>query len=337
MNLPSNSTKPGRLAQWLGLGLIALLFYAMLTAMVLLASFVLLQRGVTPDFPWVAAVQKHLYIKAMRSIWQAKSDCVEFDAELIYKPKLGSCQFNNAEFNTTPNFTADGRLTGPKPAGVGIAVLGDSHAMGWGVEDDATFATELQRLSKRPVYNLAVSSYGTLREVHRLEKTALWDKIDTIIIQYCDNDLAENQSGKINGTAENRQTFETIMHGKQNTGGLFKVVRKAYGYAFSTPFRSLKPQKAKPPEDFTPHYAPLIDVLSQYPKLKEKRVLIFYSNAHGKPFGSFPVGRDKRLANVEFIELGLDAGDYYRLDDHLTPFGHQKVTRELFAALQKIK
>jgi lysophospholipase L1-like esterase len=337
MNLPSNSTKPGRLVQWLGFGLIALLFYAMLTAMVLLASFVLLQRGITPDLPWVAAVQKHLYMKAMRSIWQTKSDCVEFDAELIYKPKLGACQFNNAEFSTTLNFAVDGRLTGPKPEGIGIAVLGDSHAMGWGVADDAAFAAELQRLSRRPVYNLAVSSYGTLREVHRLEKSGLWNKIDTIIIQYCDNDLAENQSGKISGPEESRQTFETIMHGKQNTGGLFNVVRKAYGYAFSTPFRSLKLRKAKPHQDFTPHYAPLINILAQYPKLKEKRVLIFYSNAHGKRFGSFPVGIDKRLPKVEFLDLAVDAGDYYRLDDHLTPAGHQKVARELFVTLQKIK
>ncbi|MFP5462523.1 MAG: CidA/LrgA family protein, partial [Gammaproteobacteria bacterium] len=49
------------------------------------------------------------------------------------------------------------------PAGTGIVVIGDSHAMGWGANDEETFAAQLQALSGRPVYNLGVASYGTAR------------------------------------------------------------------------------------------------------------------------------------------------------------------------------
>ena len=313
--------------------MIALVVYAMLAALVLASSFVLLQRGITPQLPWISVVQEYLYMKGMRSVWQSRIDCVEFDETLIYKPKLGACHFRNPEFDTTLNFFPEGRSTGPKPAGQGIAVIGDSHAMGWGVQDEETFAAELQRISNRPVYNLAVSSYGTLRELHRLDKAGLWDKIDTVILQYCDNDIDENKVGRLNDADHNRQLFETITKGQTGSGGLFKVLGKAYGRTFSAPFSSMKKKKARL-KDFTPHHAALSGILAQYPQLKDKRVLVFYSNEHGKRFSAFPVGKDRQLSHVEYLELDLARDDYFRLDDHLTPAGHAKVAKQLFSKIQ---
>ena len=45
----------------------------------------------------------------------------------------------------------------------GIAILGDSHAMGWGVNDEETFAALLENKINKKVYNLAVSGYATKR------------------------------------------------------------------------------------------------------------------------------------------------------------------------------
>ena len=42
--------------------------------------------------------------------------------------------------------------------------------MGWGVNDDETFSALLEKNLNRNVYNLSVSSYGTKRELIRLEK-----------------------------------------------------------------------------------------------------------------------------------------------------------------------
>ena len=39
---------------------------------------------------------------------------------------------------------------------------------------------------------MAVSGYGTVRELIRLRESNLLEKIDTIIIQYCYNDHGEN-------------------------------------------------------------------------------------------------------------------------------------------------
>ena len=65
--------------------------------------------------------------------------------------------------------------------------------MGWGVNDDETFSYILQNILKRQVYNLAVSSYGTAREIIRLNKTNLLRNSNTLIIQYHENDINENK------------------------------------------------------------------------------------------------------------------------------------------------
>jgi hypothetical protein len=322
--------------QVLGIALIALAFHAMLSAIVLGASFALLQKGIIPDWPWIAPVQKNLYRRATRTIWQNQADCVDFDDQLIYKPKLGACRFNGPEFSTTLNFSAEGRFTGTRPAGTGIAVIGDSHAMGWGVQDQETFAAELQKLANRPVYNLGVASYGTVREVVRLEKSGLLPKVDTVVIQYMENDRKENTIGQIGGAEDNKRKFERITKEKSGYTALIGTITKAYGFTLVAPFRNLKAKTLKP-KDFSTHYRPLITVLEKHPGLRDKRILIFYSNGDGRPFKGFPRGRDKLLPNVEFVDLNLDPGDYYRLDDHLTPAGHRKVAQQLSKLLDDRK
>ena len=83
MKAPLNSTSRKRLAQVLGFALIALTLYAMLAAIVLVASLVLLQRGITPDQSWISSTQTSLYMRATRSVWQNQASCVDFDDELI--------------------------------------------------------------------------------------------------------------------------------------------------------------------------------------------------------------------------------------------------------------
>ena len=51
------------MAKWLGWFLMALIIYAMVSAVILFTSLVLLQKGIIPDLPWVSVVQAHLYSK----------------------------------------------------------------------------------------------------------------------------------------------------------------------------------------------------------------------------------------------------------------------------------
>lgn len=340
MKLHLNSISRQQMAKLLGWTLLAIILYAMLSAVVLLASMVLYQKDIAPNLPWISSVQKQLYWGS-RNIWQARPDCAVFDPDVIYKPKIGKCQFDNVEYKTELNFSAEGRYTGEKPPGKGIAVLGDSHAMGWGVGDKDTFSAELQRLSGRPVFNLAVSSYATDRELIRMEKSGLLDKVDTIIIQYCDNDRDENIEFKPLSLEVAQQKFSVVSpSGAQSSSLSSKLgyLRKAYGSALRAPFaviRSRLTPKTPKIRDFSPHYQPFIDAVKRHDAVKTKRIIVFYSTGHGKKFKAFPSGKDRQLPNVEFVDLNLVRGDYYRIDDHLNSAGHVKAGQRLFAQIQQ--
>lgn len=323
---------PSRLLGW---ALLAFIIYCTLGAVVYFASLLTLQKGVLLDVPWFVSTQKSLYRRGMvnANSWLGIPGCITPDPDLIYKPSNGTCQFDDIEFKTTLNFTDEGRNTGPKPAGTGIAVIGDSHAMGWGVNDQETFSAQLQALSGRPVYNLGVASYGTARELIRLEKSGVLDKVDTVIIQYCNNDLNENlKFGTASKQDLNDKVFGDASKNLPKPSPLERIA-KGYGLALAAPFRSLSESLRR--KNFTPHYGPLMQAITQHgDTLAGKRVIIFYSNPYGLKYRNFPSGPDARLPNVNFLDVGLTQADHRKLDNHMTPEGHRKAAERLFEHLQ---
>ena len=134
-----------------------------------------------------------------RNIWQAQENCVQLDKALIYKPSnSGNCTFKNIEFDVKidhingiriQNHTNKQKESNLKR----VLVLGDSHAMGWGVENNETFSALLDAHFNNVIFeNMAVSGYGTPRELI-VAQNALkaGKKYDLILLQYCDNDISE--------------------------------------------------------------------------------------------------------------------------------------------------
>ena len=115
-------------------------------------------------------VASGLYFTREANIWQNKKECVEFDEVLLYKPSLG-CSFVNREFSTQLTFSEDGRAGDNErksPSNQAILLAGDSFTMGWGVNDNETFGRLIASQINVPVFNLGVSSYGTVREIMRV-------------------------------------------------------------------------------------------------------------------------------------------------------------------------
>jgi lysophospholipase L1-like esterase len=260
---------------------------------------------------------------------------VQYDEDLVYKPREGTCLFENAEFSTIVSFGKEGRGTNPKPEGVGIAVLGDSHAMGWGVNDHETFSAELERLSGRPVYNLAVSSYGTARELLRLQKSDLIALVDTIVIQYCENDLRENVEFRPRSTKSTQEVFQSILKARERSPlADLRYILRGYAFSVKAPLVAWSwKRRQQESYDFSVHYAPLIATLSRYESLDNKRIIVLYTNEHGKPFSNFPVGKDRQMSHVEFVEVQHAPQDFYPIDGHLTRTGHQSVARQLMEVI----
>jgi hypothetical protein len=345
---------------------VSFLYVSLFSSMYVISAAVL-TRGIVLSNGLLQDFQRDFYFEGgYRNFWQMQKDCITLDAELIYVPKMGSCRFRNPKFDTTLHFDETGRQRNPTPSlrsNTGIAVLGDSHAMGWGVEDHETFANIIQEELQRPVYNLAVSSYGTYRELLRLQQSNVLNKIDTILIQYCDNDIRENTG------IDNQKFFTKAIKSYQESynrhliggnwidlGGVAmfarfiwvasihplhhisnKLARISYQWErLCTVLETVKKDQYSP-DDFRPHYKELTKILAKFNAvLGSKRVVVFYINDRGNKFKGFPVGMDSMMPNIEFLELTFDKhNDFYVLDGHTNPLGHKRIGHTLARYLEE--
>lgn len=323
--------------------LIACALYIFTFSCIYVVSSFLLTRGIVLNYGLLREFQKDFYNnRGYRNIWQMQRDCVALDERLIYIPKIGECRFHNPEFDTTLHFDETGRQRNRTPtfkSQIGIAVLGDSFAMGWGVNDHESFANILQDELERPVYNLAVSSYGTVRELLRFQQSGLIDKVDTIIIQYATNDLGENTSiDKENAFLEPKTRYQETFNGVKPIGdeNVLKSINRAFSFAIEKPVRYSRDLLlgTEKKDQFAPHYQGLITVLAKFSALLDnKRVVVIYTDKYRHE--GFPVGKDKTIDNVEFLDLELDTNDYYVIDEHLNSLGHKKVGETMSHHLEK--
>ena len=134
-----------------------------------------------------------------RHIVQLDERTARYDPELLYTLRPGQFTFSNVEFSTPYVVNSlgvrddEGSLAQPE-----IVVVGDSYAMGWGVQQSESFPEILERRTGRRVLNAAVSSYGTVREMRMLDRIDL-SRATTIIVQYALNDFDENAAFLKNG------------------------------------------------------------------------------------------------------------------------------------------
>lgn len=304
-----------------------------------------------------------------RPIWQAKVECVEPDDQLIFQPKFGVCEFNTFQFETSLNFDIKGRGVPERKLqdnNNGIAIIGDSQAMGFGVNDADTFANHIQKQVAQPVYNLAVSGYATRREFERFFRSGLSSKVDTIILQYCSNDLDENdkkldeahylqakiehfskieESIKINKIIAGEGRNLSLSDYKIVLSKLFNLNLEKIYFAIVEPLNAAMSFFNRPliPDyfnetarsiDFNPHYKNIIDILYENKDLiKDKRIIVTYSNGYGARFFNFPQGKIDGELDISFFDPGMDRNDYYTLDDHLTPKGHMKFSKKIIEYL----
>jgi hypothetical protein len=290
------------------------------------SSFMLL-NGKVLNFKIITEYQRNFYHQlGFRKIWQHQTDCVQYDNDLIFRPRHGSCRFDNVEFKTQLNFSNKGRarsvnIKSNNIENKGIAVIGDSHAMGWGVNDHETFSYILEKKIGRPVYNLAVSGYATNREILALEKSNLIDKIDTVIIQYCNNDYQENISF-LEKSSDNYLKFQEI---HSNSFSFFKRLRKGVRYALTVPLKYSEKKL-----DWRKEEASFLKILNNYDFLKTKKIIVIYSNGHEIYYENFSLSNNAIIKNVHLIDIDYKKNDFFIIDGHLNEQGHIKIADRLF-------
>jgi hypothetical protein len=152
---------------------------------------------ILPDI--ITKISRRIYFRYEMNSIQYTAECAKFDPDLGYTLRPGKCIFSDYEFSTKYTINSLGvRDTEEALHSPQMVVVGDSYAMGWGVEQNDTFAKIIEAKTGLTVLNCSCSSYGTAREMMLLKKVKR-DRLKYLIIQYCRNDYEENLSFLNNG------------------------------------------------------------------------------------------------------------------------------------------
>lgn len=128
-------------------------------------------------------------------ILQFDPDISCYDSTLFYRMKSNnSSVFRNVEFADSIVTDSLGfRDDNDALHSADIVCLGDSYTLGWGVGQLECWPQQLGAALHLPVLNTGMSSYGTVREIRSISRLPRRSP-RLIIIQYCYNDLGENNT-----------------------------------------------------------------------------------------------------------------------------------------------
>jgi hypothetical protein len=293
--------------------------------------------GVVIGLLFFSDLPQNLYMHSVRNI---PFDCMTFsDDAYFYKMRPGPCALDNIEYRSTITHDADGFRNSRHPSEYEVAVIGDSHAYGWGVSDDQTFAHILASAHGYNTVNLAIPSYATMRELEALDRHG-W-RAKYVVLQYCDNDAGENVASltmsREEFSADVRRSWQAYIASYRagKAEGIIKPIRdlSVMLMQFSFRWKWSSQRRLADARDVPKEASVLAKILDRYrPLLEGKRLIVFESN----PWGAFsPKFRDSvgeelgKLTWLQFRVLdaatALGPSDYYFLDDHLRPSGHSKL------------
>lgn len=286
------------------------------------------------------------YKQHLRNVIQMDSSCAMYDPQLFYTLRPGKCHFRNIEFDTELSINSMGvrdneqSLAGPK-----VVLLGDSYTMGWGIQQDATYANLLERALDQKVLNAGISSYGTVRELNILKRFDS-QSLTTVVIQYNVSDLDENKtfvengdSLVISGRDVYKTTSEQVVQKKRyffgkHTALITKFVLKGW-------LGRLSKVRTTGVEDVT-YFIHALKTLHVPDSLN---IVVFETSDYGKADNVFIPELKRALEHAELpfglkgftvldVEKQLNADDYFVLDNHLNKSGHKKISAILASALQ---
>ena len=354
--------------------LIHMLWVVVFNIAAVLAILSLLELAIlgTLRFPFITARLPH----AMKfyPIWvytyldrTKAGDFYRFDEDLGYTLQQDiDVQWSNREFSVrlTTNslgFRDDEQSTvAPK-----VVVLGDSFAMGWGVEAKESFAEVVEKELALKTLNTGLPSYGTPRQVRLLDTVVDTSALECLAVQYCENDLLENtpyiqrRGARSKGNIEHyyaardadrklRQYYFGKYLREEVTTFARRFGAEGHGVRLATPleneFYHLK------------HAKQFLHVLSELKALPPNVRLVLFDLWDRSDLGYLRPERRfdshlfmqllAKLIEEEdypgFIEnaLLIDTStfliedDYFVLDGHITRQGHEKVAQSIIHAIQ---
>jgi hypothetical protein len=329
-------------------GLLVVLFNLVVVVALLETTFVVMLHSprlvATAPGPFRLLIQQ-IYRHFNRALIQFEPGCARYDPRVTYTLKPGACTFGNIEFTNEYRVNREGlRDSDADLDGPDVIVLGDSHAMGWGVDQDQSLVRVMARRTGLKTLDGAVSSYATVRELRMLDRLDI-SRLKFLVIQYADNDLPENRTFQRKGDLPimSEEKYREI-------GDYYSAQRKYYPgkYAFRL-FMKVLHLEAPEPDDLrmveaTPEEEArlfLNAVLhAGHQPLEGVQLVVFEVNQRLQPPRPFIAALDRVSRDAAYptfvrslktfdTTTVLTPSDFYVLDDHMNASGHRAVGEAL--------
>lgn len=293
---------------------------------------------------------REIYSVNERNISSFNENLGHYDSTLFYTLKPGKHTFDNLEFSTTMKVNQagfrDDEASMERPS---IVCLGDSYAMGWGVEAEEAYPDLLEKKLDRRTLNLGMASYGTAREYVAFKKFVP-QGCDLVILQYCGNDEDENAA-----FIKNNFQLQVSPEAQYRTAQLNNKLWRSYFplkyfyAALSFCARESRRWLARHPENELATHSSSLVAMGKAPEWTEHlfKILALLKTSHAGKIIVFHVDSnetppDYRRQLESWLSVNqmdgvyifpadtyLSKEDYFVLDDHLNPGGHRKLAEAL--------
>jgi hypothetical protein len=272
--------------------------------------------------------------------------CSVYDSTYSYKLIPGlAFTFGNIEYKN--NYVANSEslrdqedaMTGPQ-----IICLGNSYTLGIGAEQNATYPELIAAKTGKTVLNTGNSSYGTVLELKRLIE-ADTSYLQYVVIQYSKYDVYEN-AAFVNNREYLRFTSDSAY---KNAVRRYKWRKEYFPGKYATTIgynylkgiaRALKKKRYFLSADADSSANYFLKVIDRYNLGTNLRILVTEINDYNDMDSGFLPAVDSllqlsafahlrgRITTVNVADL-LTRDDYYVIDSHLRPSGHQKVAERI--------
>lgn len=258
----------------------------------------------------------------------------------------------NIEYDVVLTSDANGFRNGPRaPTYFDVAVIGDSHAFGFGVQDNQTFASLLESTYHYKTINLAIPSYASARELEVLKEYGKDAKY--VVMQYCPNDFGENEAfirlGRedFRAQGENQWRNAIAIYQEGKSQGYRKplhdlaVMLKNHTYDSKSGWRKLYEQD-RPLEKEATAFA---QIISRYRSLLEgKRLLLLEVAPRGANSPRLEATFATELNRLSWLNYHvlntaqiLTLDDYFFFDDHINQSGHDKLAKFISGKIEELE
>jgi hypothetical protein len=302
-----------------------------------------------PSQTWQRAARAYYYWWERRIV-QFLPECSRYDADLFYTLRPGRCRFENREYSVdllvnSRGFRADERaLESPT-----VVVLGDSYAMGWGVAQESTFASRMERQTGLTTLNTGQSSYGTARELLGLRRVDLAGA-RYLVIQYSGNDFSENaeyvtDKGRL--PIRSRAEYDSLVSLHLRTTRYYpgKYIRRLLP-AFRDEWLSRNHVAVPEVRDYPREAETFLQTLLLSPvRLDHLKIMVLEMRARARNEPQFAdhlreesrrVGYPPWIRNMVVLDVSglLSQTDYFSYDEHINASGHAKLADLLVHEIQ---